>query len=141
MKKMDYSVGGAGASRTFTPMSDRAKEKTPKPVTFKDVPSAREHMKAAQAQGYRFSGAELVDSEQKLVRNGYFFTGNGGQFIPAGSDLGPLDTVYEVGDALLGGPRNGNEPVIEQILTGEFAQKMGFGIVFILRKRDVSNAN
>jgi len=138
---MDYFVAGAGAARTFTPMSDRAKERTPEPITFEDVASAREYMKAAQAEGYRFSGANLVDPEQKLVKNGYFVIGNQGQLIPAGQDWGPLDTGYEIGDAMLGGPRNGKEATIENIIKGDFAQKMGFGIVFVLRERDVSNAN
>jgi len=54
--------------------------------------------------------------------------------------------VYEVGNVLLGGPRNGGprngkEAIVEKIIKGEFAQKMGFGIVFVLTERDVSNAN
>jgi hypothetical protein len=141
MKRMDYSVEGSGAARKFTAMSERAMERTPEPVTFTDVPSALEYMKAAQAEGYRFSGANLVDREQRLVRNGYFVIANDGQLIPSGQDWGPLNTVYEVGDALRGGPRNGKEAMVEQIITGDAAQRMGFGLVFVLRERDVSRAN
>jgi len=41
----------------------------------------------------------------------------------------------------MGGPRNGKEAVIEKIVTGEFAKKMGFGVVLVLRERDVSQQN
>jgi len=141
MKKMDYVIGGAGATRTFTLVSDRPTKRTPQPVSFDDAVSARKFLKAAQVEGFRFSGAELVDPEQRLVKNGYFVKADSGQLTPAGQDWGPLDTVYEVGDAMLGGPRNGKEAVIEEIIKGDFAKKMGFGIVFLLRERDVSNAN
>jgi hypothetical protein len=46
-----------------------------------------------------------------------------------------------VGDAMLGGPRNGKEAVIESIVKGEFAHKLGCDIAFILTERDVSKAN
>ncbi len=50
-----------------------------KPVTFAGRPEALTFLKESQAEGYRFSGAELVDPEQKLVKNRYFVIGGDGQ--------------------------------------------------------------
>ena len=141
MKKMDYTVEGTAARHTFTPISERAKLRTPEPVTFTDAASARENLKAAQKNGFTFSGAHLVDSEQKPVKYGYFVVQNDGTLNPVGQDWGPPDSVYEIGDAMLGGPKNGKEAIIEKIVTGDFANKMGFGVVFIIKERDVSTSN
>ncbi len=70
MKKMDYTIGfqagRAGQKWTATALTDRAKERTPEPVTFAGCPEALTFLKDSQAEGYRFSGAELVDPEQRL---------------------------------------------------------------------------
>jgi hypothetical protein len=42
---------------------------------------------------------------------------------------------------LRGGQRNGKEATIERILSGDEARKLGFGLVFVVRERDVSRAN
>lgn len=142
MKKMDYTISGAGAKRTITALSDRGKEQTPEPISFENVASAKAFLKTAQAEGFRFSGAELVDPEQKLVKNGYFTVVNGGQLVQSGQDWGPLDTVWEVGDVMPHhGKNTGVEVIVEQIIKGEAAQKMGFGIVFVLRERNISTMN
>jgi hypothetical protein len=78
--------------------SRSAKERTPDPVTFASRPEALTFLKDSQTEGYRFSGAELVDPEQKLVKNRYFVIGSDGQLTPAGEDNGPRNTVWEVGD-------------------------------------------
>jgi hypothetical protein len=141
MKKMDYSVGGGGRIRTITGLSDRAKNRTPEPLEF-DIANAKEFLKSSQAEGFRFSGAELIDPAQKLVKNRYFFIGDGGQLIPCGDDWGPLDTVWEVGDVMPGRERNtGTQAVVEQIVKGEMAQKMGCSIAFILRLRNIAGMN
>jgi len=73
MKKMDYTIGfqggRAGQKWTATALTDRAKERTPEPVMFAGRPEASKFLKDSQAEGYRFSGAELVDPEQRLVKN------------------------------------------------------------------------
>ena len=64
MKKMDYTIGSqagrAGRKWTATALTDRAKERTPEPVTFASRSEALTFLKDSQAEGYRFSGAELV---------------------------------------------------------------------------------
>ncbi len=104
MKDMDYVVTGAGTQRTITARSERAKRRTPDPVNFNDNASALEFVKAANAEGYRFSGQQLVDREYKLVRYGYFVKANGGQLARSGQDWGPPDPVFEPGDVYPGGP-------------------------------------
>ena len=123
MKKMDYTIGfqpgRAGHKWTATALTDRAKKRTPEPVTFASRPEALAFLKGSQAEGYRFSGAELVDPEQKLVKNRYFVIGSDGQLAPAGEDYGPRHTVWEVGDVKSGsGGNEGTEAVIENILQG-----------------------
>lgn len=102
MKKMDYTIGfqagHAGQKWTATALTDRAKERTPAPVTFASRPEALAFLKDSQAAGYRFSGAELVDPAEKLVKNRYFVIGGNAQLTPAGEDNGPRNTVWEVGD-------------------------------------------
>jgi hypothetical protein len=60
-------------------LTDRAKERTPDPVIFAGRPEALKFLKDSQAKGYRFSGAALVDPEQRLVKNRYFIIGNDGE--------------------------------------------------------------
>jgi hypothetical protein len=139
MKKMDYTLGSqagrAGRKWTATALTDRAKERTPEPVTFASRPEALTFLKDSQAEGYRFSGAELVDPQQKLVKNRYFVIGPDGQLTPAGEDNGPRNTVWEVGDGKPGRERNvGTEAVIENILQGPAVrERFGCDLAFLLR--------
>jgi hypothetical protein len=135
MKPMDYVVTGAGRERTFTPRTDRAKERTPEPVIFKDLASSLDFMKAVEADGFRVSGAELVDSTRKLVRYGYFVSGPGGQLIPRGHDMGPRDTVFEPGDSL--GVKDGWEAIVRQVVTGKVAELAGCGVMILVEERKV----
>ena len=86
MKEMDYEVTGLGAQRTITARTDRAKRRTPEPMSLNDNASALKFVKAANAEGYRFSGQELVDPEYKIVKYVYFVRVSGGRFEPAGQD-------------------------------------------------------
>ena len=139
MKKMDYTIGfqagRAGQKWTATALTDRAKERTPEPVTFAGRPEALTFLKDSQAEGYRFSGAELVDPEQKLVKNRYFVIGSDGQLTLSGEDNGPRNTVWEVGDVKPGRDRNaGTEAVIENILQGPgVRERFGCDLAFLLR--------
>jgi len=139
MKKMDYTIrfqaGRAGQKWTATALTDRAKERTPEPVTFASRPEALAFLKDSQAEGYRFSGAELVDPEQKLVKNRYFVIGNDGQLTFAGDDNGPRNTVWEVGDVRPGSGGNaGTEAIIENILQGPAVrERFGCDLAFLLR--------
>jgi hypothetical protein len=142
MKRMDYTVGGRGRKRTITPLTDRAKFRTPEPLEFSDVPEALEFVRSSQVNGYRFAGAELVDPNQKLVKNCYFSISDGGQLVPCGQDWGPRDPVWEVGDVMPGQARNtGIESVIEQIVTGDEAKQLGCDIAFLLRMRNIAGVN
>ena len=143
MKKMDYTIGSqagrAGRKWTATALTDRAKERTPEPLAFASRQEALTFLKDSQAEGYRFSGAELVDPEQKLVKNRYFVIGSDGKLMPAGEDNGPLNTVWEVGDVKPGRDRNvGTEAVIENILQGPAVrERFGCDLAFMLRAHRV----
>jgi hypothetical protein len=147
MKKMDYTIGfqagRAGQKWTATALTDRAKERTPEPVTFAGRPEALTFLKDSQAEGYRFSGAELVDPEQRLVKNRYFVIGGDGQLTLSGEDNGPRDTVWEVGDVMPGRGRNaGTEAVIENILQGPgVRERFGCDLAFLLRLHRVLRGN
>ena len=144
MKKMDYTIGfqagRAGQRWTATALTDRAKERTPEPVTFAGPPEALTFLKESQAEGYRFSGAELVDPDQKLVKNRYFVIAGDGQLTPAGEDNGPRSTVWEVGDVKPGyGSSAGTEALIENILQGPAVrERFGCDLAFLLRVHRVS---
>jgi len=98
-----------------------------------------EFLKSSQQAEYRFSGAELIDPEQKLVMNRYFAIVENGQLVACGQDWGPRDTVWEVGDVMPGQARNtGGEAVIDQILPGEMAKRH---IAFLLRTKSISGVN
>lgn len=142
MRKMDYSIGMDGPRKSIiTALTERAKLHTPEPLTFDDKQKALAFLKEGQAEGYRFSGKETVDPEQPLVKNGYFANVNG-QLIPCGQDWGPVDTVWEVGDVKPGQARNtGGQSVVERIIGGDEAKKHGFGLMFILRQKDISKVN
>ena len=94
------------------------------PVTFAGRPEALTFLKDSQVEGYRFSGAELVDPEQRLVKNRYFVIGGDGQLTPAGEDNGPRDTVWEIEDVKPGHDRSvGFEAIVENILQGWVCEK------------------
>src|SRR5579864_7717951 len=139
MKKMDYTIGfqagRAGQKWTATPLTDLAKERTPEPMTFAGRPEALTFLKDSQADGYRFSGAELVDPVQRLVKNRYFVIGGDGQLTLSGEDNGPRDTVWEVGDVMPGRDRSRRtEAVIENILQGPpVPERFGCDLAFLLR--------
>ena len=140
MRKIDYDIGWQAGRVTITARSERAKSRTPQPLAM-DRESAAEMVRNDESQGYTFLGHQHFDRNRGLVKNGYFIIGPGGRLIPAGQDWGPSQPVYEEGDTIMGGPRNGKEAAIEKVITGDFAQKMGFGVVFVLKERDVSDAN
>lgn len=141
MKEMDYVVTGAGARRTITPKSTRAKKRTPKTQEFPDNAGALEFVKVGLAEGYRFSGREIVDREYKLVRYGYFVKINSGQLVRTGQDWGPPDPVFEPGDIYPGGPRAGKHADIVSVITGKEARRNGVGVMVIVEERDVSKIN
>jgi hypothetical protein len=140
MRKIDYDIGWNAGKVTVTARSARAKERTPETLTM-DRDAAFDVVKRDEAEGYSFLGHEHVDKNRRPVTNGYFVIGTDGRLTLAGQDWGPSHPVYEEGDTLMGGPRNGKEAVIEKILTGDFAQKMGLGVVFVLKEREVSSDN
>src|ERR1700691_813770 len=121
VRSIDYDIGWKAGRATINARSDRAKNRTPEPLAL-DREAALETVKKDEAQGYSFLGHEYVDKDRRRVKNGYFVIGPGGQLTPAGESWGPRQPVYEAGDTLMGGPRNGREAVIEKIVTGEFAQ-------------------
>jgi hypothetical protein len=138
MKKMDYTIGfqggGNGPKWTATALSDRAKERTPQPMTFGSRQEALTFLKDSQVEGHRFSGAELVDPEQKRVKNRYFVIDGDGQLTLSGDDNGPRDTVWENGDVMPGRWNTGIEAVIENILQGPgVRERFGCDLAFLLR--------
>ncbi len=147
MNKMDYTIGfqggRAGQKWTATALTDRAKERTPEPVMFAGRPEALKFLKDSQAEGYRFSGAELVDPEQRLVKNRYFVIGGDGQLMLSGEDNGPRNTVWEIGDVKPGRDRSmGTEAVIENILQGPgVRERFGCDLAFLLRLHPVARGN
>lgn len=138
MRVVDYDIGWTAGKVTITARSDRAKSRTPEKLLLSRE-DALAWTKKTEADGYRFLGVEVVDPMRPRVRNGYFIVDANGQLVPAGDDWGPSEPVYEVGDALMGGPRNGKEAIIERIISGEPAKKFGFGNMFLVRERDVSS--
>jgi len=144
MKNMDYTIGleagWGGQNWTATALTGRAKERTPEPVTFAGRPDALKFLKDSQAEGYRFSGAELVDPEQRLVKNCYFVIGGDGQLTLSGEDNGPRNTVWEIGDVKPGCDRSmGTEAVIENILQGPgVRERFGCDLAFVLRLHPVA---
>jgi hypothetical protein len=138
MKQMDYWIGGSGAKRTITPKSERAKQRTAEVQEFADNASALEFVNVGVAEGFIFSGRDIVDPEYKPVRYGYFIQMNNGQLVQSGQDNGPPDPVFEPGDVYPGGPRNGKHADIVAVVTGDEARKHGVGVMVIARERDVS---
>lgn len=135
MKEMDYIITGRGKQRTITARSDRAKKRDPEPVIFQDIPTALVFVKSACADGYRFSGQELVDPEYKLLKYVYYARTIGGRFERAGQDWGPPDPVFEPGDVYPGGPRNGKQAVVLAVVKGEPARANGGDVMVLLEER------
>lgn len=140
MKLMDYVVTGAGARRTIAPRSERAKQRTPEAQEFATNDEALAFVRAGVAEGFRFSGQQLVDREYKLVRYGYFID-TGGRLVRSGGDWGPPDPSFEPGDVYPGGPRNGKHADITAVITGDDAKRNGVDVMVIAKERDVSRAN
>jgi hypothetical protein len=138
MKATDYVVLlGAGQQEvTFTPKSDRAKQRTAEAVTFRERASALEYMRAAEIEGYRFLNARNLDTTRELVKYGYFLKGADGDLIQAHrkQNWGPLDTDYEPGDNL--GIEDGKEGIILDVLTDAPAVRFGIDVAFVLEERD-----
>jgi hypothetical protein len=145
MKKMDYTVSGAAVRPRIEPLSKRAHERTPEPLEFSTREEAKNVLRKLQAEGFKFSGPDLIDSEQRAmarVRNRYYIADNDGQLTLSGEDWGPLDTVWEVGDVMPGRERNtGTEAIVHRIIKGDFARRMGCDIAFILKLRDIRELN
>jgi hypothetical protein len=133
MKEMDYMVTSVGRQRTISARTERAKIRTPELITYSDNANALEFIKAATAEGYRFSGQELVDREYKLVRYVYFVRIGAGRFEPRGQDWGPPDPVFEPGDVFPGGPRNGMEAIVLSVVRGKSAEFNGGDIMVLLQ--------
>jgi hypothetical protein len=139
MKKMDYTIGleagRAGRKWTATALTDRAKRRTPDPVTFVGRPEALKFLKDSRSEGYRFSGAELVAPEQRLVKNRYFVIGGDGQLTLSGEDNGPRNTIWEIGDVMPGRDRGvGVEAIVENILRGAgVRERFGCDLAFLVR--------
>jgi hypothetical protein len=144
MKKMDYTIGfqggRAGQKWTATASTDRAKQRTPEPVTFAVRPEALKFLKDSQAEGYRFSGADLVDPEERRVKNRYFVISGDGHLTLSGEDNGPRNTVWEIGDVMPGRDRSTRtEAVIENILQGPgVRERFGCDLAFVLRLHPVA---
>ena len=105
MRTMDYSVSGIANKPVFEPVSERAKARTPNALKFEDRAFALDFMLKSQIEGFRFSGAYLIDPEQRVVKNGYFLKRDG-ELIPIGSDNGPRVPVWKVGDVMPDDRRN-----------------------------------
>jgi hypothetical protein len=139
MKKWDYGITGSGSERTFTPMSDRAKKKNSDPVTFKDVAGALEFMKTSEAEGYRFSGAELVDKNRKRAKYGYFVKLPNGQLAQSPNvNWGPFDCAYEAGDSL--GIKDGKEGIVLNVVKGKMAELAGVDVMIVVEEHPVKSA-
>lgn len=141
MKKMDYCVSGPANRPVFEPISDAAKARTSGDVAFENRQTALEFMLGLQIEGFRFSGAHLIDPEQKLVRTGHFLRQPDG-LIQTGRDWGPRVPVYEVGDVVPLRDKNGvqvGEAEIEEILDDDQVQKnLDCVIALICKERDGS---
>lgn len=140
MKNWDYEITTAGARRTITAKSDRAKQRTPQSREFANNADALAFVKAGVAEGFLFSCRSFVDHEYRNVPYRYFVSVNG-QLVFSGQEHGPPDPMFEVGDVYPGGPRNGKHFDITDVITGEVARTNGCGVMIVGKERDVSKAN
>src|SRR5258708_9430053 len=140
MKLMDYVVTGAGARRTIAPRSERAKQRTPEAQEFATNDEALAFVRAGVAEGFRFSGQQLVDREYKLVRYGYFID-TGGRLVRSGGDWGPPDPSFEPGDVYPRGPRNGKHAAITAVISRDDARRNGVDVTRFPTDRHVSGAD
>lgn len=140
MKGMDYSVSGTATSPIIEPLSDSAKARTPGALKFENRAAALDFMLKSQIEGFRFSGAHLIDAAQKPVKYGYFLKGRDGQPILIGSDWGPRVPVWRIGDVIPLRDDSGaqiGEAEIEAILDDEqtVPKKFGCTIAFVVKER------
>ena len=137
MKEMDYIVSGAGAARTITPGSERAKARTPEQLTFVTNDEALPFVTQGVADGFRFSGRELIDKTYRLLRYAYYVRLPDGRAVFSGSDWGPPDPVFEEGDIYPGGPKNGKLAVVVEVITGEQARTHMRDVIIMLEERPI----
>jgi hypothetical protein len=137
MKEMDYIIVGRGRQITITAGSDRAKRRTPEPLIFDESVGALAFVRSISAEGFRFSGQELIDPDHKRLKYVYFVRTIGGRFEPAGQDWGPAEPVFEPGDVYPGGPRNGQQAVVLAVVKGESARANGGEVMVLLEARPV----
>jgi hypothetical protein len=137
---MDYIVSGSGASRTICAHSPRAKERSPFVLTFPNNNDAFQFITKGVEDGFRFSGRELVDRSYRLVKYGYFVRLPDGRTVFSGQDWGPPDPVFEPGDKYPGGPRNGIEAFVLEVMTGDEARVYALDVLIILEERSVADA-
>lgn len=140
MRTMDYSVSFTAGRWGFEPVSEGAKAITPNGYSFEDRAAAFEKMLELQGESFRFSGAHLLDSEQKLVKNGYFLMQDNGQIVPIGNDLGPRVPVWKVGDAMPLRDENGVQTAEGEIIeilddVDTVPRMFGCTVAFILKER------
>lgn len=140
MKNFDYFIELQGGVVKLVPRTERAKARTPEALDFADRSSALEYVKAAERENFHFGGVDMIDPERKLVKYGYFIPNYAGQLEQRGQDWGPGDPTFEVGDVLPGGPAD-KIAIVEKFVTGEFAQRAGFGVMIIARVREARQAD
>jgi hypothetical protein len=138
MGKMDYTVAGTAKNPVIEPLSEQAKIRTPASVTFENRKDALDFMLNAQIEGFRFSGANLLDPAQKNVKTRYFLRRDN-QLVEIGHDWGPRVPVVVVGDLMPLRDENGTvvgEAEVEAILDGDhIPSEMGCTIAFVLKER------
>jgi hypothetical protein len=140
VKEMDYIVSGAGAARTITPRSERAKARTPEQLTFSTIDEALPFVTQGVADGFRFSGRELIDKTYRLVSYAYYVRLPDGRSVFSGSDWGPPDPVFEEGDIYPSGPKNGKLAVVVEVITGEQARTHMRDVIVMLEERPIEEA-
>lgn len=137
MKEMDYIVSMYGASRSIAPRSARAKARTPETLNFASPGEALPFVIQGVAEGFRFSGRELIDRTYRLVRYAYYIRQPDGRAVFSGADWGPPDPVFEAGDVYPSGPKNGKIAVVVEVITGEQARVHMKDVIVMLEERPV----
>jgi hypothetical protein len=137
MKDMDYVVSGFGASKSITPRSVRAIARTPETLNFASPDEALSFVTQGVAEGFRFSGRELIDKKYRLVRYAYYVRLPDGRAVFSGADWGPPDPVFEPGDVYPSSPKNGKVAVVAEVITGEQARVHMRDVIVMLEERPV----
>lgn len=137
MKEMDYIISVYGASRSIAPRSARAKARTPETLNFASPGEALPFVIQGVAEGFRFSGRELIDRTYRLVRYGYYVRLPDGRAAFSGADWGPPDPVFEPGDVYPSGPKNGKVAVVVEVITGEQARVHMKDVIVMLEEYPV----